>query len=110
MTPEVAGSPSPTISLQADSSLSGTEAPAGAAGAAVAWGENFHGQLGTFYRDLFEESPVAVEGQDDIACAPPGAPPWWPCSRTAPSASGAGRYGSIGDGGRKASWEQGRAT
>ncbi|MGO9488975.1 MAG: RCC1 domain-containing protein [Solirubrobacteraceae bacterium] len=36
------------------------EKPTG--GSAVAWGENYSGQLGTIYQDNYEVSPVAVEG------------------------------------------------
>jgi alpha-tubulin suppressor-like RCC1 family protein len=79
-------------------------------GGAMAWGENFHGQLGTLYRDLLEESPVAVEGQQNIAQVAVGAA--FSAALLGDgtvSASGAGRYGSIGYGGRKASWEQGKS-
>ncbi|HTR89208.1 MAG TPA: hypothetical protein VMG62_03750, partial [Solirubrobacteraceae bacterium] len=79
-----------------------------AGGGAVAWGEDFHGQLGTLYRDLLEERPVPVEGQRDITqIAAGGSFSVNLLEGGAVSASGAGRYGSIGDGGRKASWEQG---
>ncbi|HUB36778.1 MAG TPA: hypothetical protein VL972_08135 [Solirubrobacteraceae bacterium] len=79
-------------------------------GAAVAWGENLHGQLGAVYRDLLEESPVAVEGQQDISQLSAGNSFSVTLLDDATvTASGAGRYGSIGDGGRKASWEQGKS-
>jgi alpha-tubulin suppressor-like RCC1 family protein len=101
------GSPAPvppsTVSREAQALP-----PAG--GVAVAWGENFHGQLGAVYRDLLEESPVAVEGQPEITQLAAGAA--FSAALLANgtvSASGAGRYGSIGDGARKASWEQGES-
>jgi alpha-tubulin suppressor-like RCC1 family protein len=79
-------------------------------GAAVAWGEDLRGQLGTFYRDELEESPVAVEGQSGIAqVAAGGSFSAALLGDGAVTASGAGRYGSIGYGGRKASWEQGKS-
>ncbi len=37
-----------------------------AGSAAAAWGENYFGQLGTFYRDNYESNPVGVEGLTDI--------------------------------------------
>jgi alpha-tubulin suppressor-like RCC1 family protein len=75
-------------------------------GAAVSWGENYHGQLGTFYRDGREESPVAVEGlnnivvtADSIALLSDGTVASW----------GGNQYGQLGNGGFKATWELGKS-
>jgi alpha-tubulin suppressor-like RCC1 family protein len=87
--------------------LIGATAPANAqASEAVAWGENWHGQLGASFRSVREESPVPVEGQSGIgsvvaassfnlALLGDGTVTAW----------GGNLYGQLGDNGRKANWE-----
>jgi hypothetical protein len=75
---------------------------------AVSWGEGFRGQLGTDYRTMWEDNPVPIEGVSDIASIAMGGTGSYELhSDGTISASGAGWVGTIGDGGRKASWEQG---
>src|SRR5689334_16772264 len=79
-------------------------------GEAVAWGENWHGQLGASFRDPHEESPIPVEGLSgissvaaatsfDLALLDDGTVAAW----------GGDLYGQLGDGGRKANWELGKS-
>jgi alpha-tubulin suppressor-like RCC1 family protein len=79
-----------------------------AAGEAEAWGENFHSQLGTIYRDNREEAPVAVEKLnhitsiatgfgDNIAVLSNGHVATW----------GEDKEGELGDDEHKATWERG---
>lgn len=88
-------------------------APGGAlaartAGAAVAFGENYFGQLGAFYKDKYELSPVPVEGLTnivelagsssfDLALLADGTLVSW----------GGNGHGQLGDGKKKPSWEDG---
>lgn len=85
----------------------GEAQPAG--GAAVAFGENFFGELGTFYRDNYEDSPVAVEGlanitevagseSFNIALLTDGTVASW----------GGNADGQLGDNRRKPNWQEGR--
>ena len=77
---------------------------------AVGWGENLRGQLGTIYRSSWEESPVPAEGEGDIAAIATGGSFTLELHDDGTvTAAGAGFYGSIGYGGRKASWEQGKS-
>jgi alpha-tubulin suppressor-like RCC1 family protein len=75
--------------------------------AAVAWGENYHGQLGTIYKDPHEELPVGVEGLNSIATViatesfnvallTNGTVASW----------GGDSNGQLGDGAYKANWER----
>jgi alpha-tubulin suppressor-like RCC1 family protein len=76
----------------------------------VGWGENLRGQLGTLYRSSWEESPVPAEGESNIAAISTGGSFTLELHNDGTvTAAGAGFYGSIGDGGRKASWEQGKS-
>jgi alpha-tubulin suppressor-like RCC1 family protein len=82
----------------------------GSADFAVGWGEDLRGQLGTLYHTPWEESPVLAEGESDITqIATGGSFSLELHADGAVTAAGAGYYGSIGDGGRKASWEQGKS-
>src|SRR5216684_2309625 len=47
--------------------IAATGAQAAEGSAAVAWGENYHGQLGQIYKDTREEFPVGVEAGQEIA-------------------------------------------
>jgi alpha-tubulin suppressor-like RCC1 family protein len=113
----VAPAAEPTAPASADTSgqsagvqpLAAPEAPA-AAGAAASWGENFFGQLGTFYRDHYEPSPVGVEGLGDIvevssseafnlALLSDGTLVSW----------GGNGLGQLGDDEKKPNWEDGLA-
>jgi alpha-tubulin suppressor-like RCC1 family protein len=77
---------------------------------AVGWGEDLRGQLGTVYRTPWEETPVADEGENGIsAIAAGGSFSLELRADGTVAASGAGYYGSIGYGGRKATWEQGKS-
>jgi alpha-tubulin suppressor-like RCC1 family protein len=77
---------------------------------AVGWGENARGQLGTIYRDGWEETPVLAEGESNIAAISTGGSFTLELHNDGTvTAAGAGFYGSIGYGGRKASWEQGKS-
>jgi alpha-tubulin suppressor-like RCC1 family protein len=74
------------------------------------WGEDLHGQLATIYRTMWEESPVREEVPTSVsAIAQGGSFALELQSNGTVTASGAGIYGSIGYGGRKASWEQGKS-
>jgi len=76
----------------------------------VGWGENARGQLGTLYRSGWEESPVPAEGESNIAAIATGGSFTLELHNDGTvTAAGAGFYGSIGYGGRKASWEQGKS-
>jgi alpha-tubulin suppressor-like RCC1 family protein len=81
---------------------------AAAGGAAAAWGENYFGQLGTFYKDTWEASPVGVEGLGNIAqlsvastfnlaLLTDGTVAAW----------GGNGSGQLGDNRRKPNWEEG---
>ncbi len=77
---------------------------------AVAWGEDWEGQLGTSYQILegWEEWPVAVEGVTNITSVAAGGNESLELGSDGTiSSSGSGAYGAIGDGARNASWEQG---
>ena len=77
---------------------------------AVGWGENARGQLGTLFRSGWEETPVPAEGEGNIAAISTGGSFTLELhSDGTVTAAGAGYYGSIGYGGRKASWEQGKS-
>ncbi|MEA2217039.1 MAG: hypothetical protein QOK19_2600 [Solirubrobacteraceae bacterium] len=77
-------------------------------GAAVSFGENYFGQLGAFYKDRYELSPVPVEGVTEIreiagsvsfnlALLGDGTVASW----------GGNGHGQLGDGKKKPSWENG---
>ena len=76
---------------------------------AVAWGEDYRGPLGTIYRTMWEDRPVLVEGISDITAAVAGGGSVELHSDGTLTASGEGYYGTLGYGGRKASWEQGKS-
>lgn len=77
---------------------------------AVAWGEDYRGQLGTDYRTLWEDRPVLVEGVTNITTAVAGGGSMELHANGTLTASGEGYYGTLGYGGRKASWEQGKGN
>jgi alpha-tubulin suppressor-like RCC1 family protein len=90
--------------------LSATAPARADASEAVAWGENWHGQLGESFRSQREESPVPVEGLSGIssvvaassfnlALLGDGTVAAW----------GGDVYGQLGDNGRKANWELGKS-
>jgi alpha-tubulin suppressor-like RCC1 family protein len=79
-------------------------------GAAVSWGENAHGQLGAIFRSLREESPIAVEGVDEITAV--AATPSFDLALLANgtvASWGANVHGQLGDGGNRDSWEEGQS-
>ncbi len=80
----------------------------GPGGAAITWGDNYHGQLGQIFKDEYELSPVPVEGVNgiteiaagasfDLALLGDGAVVSW----------GGNLYGELGDDTRLANWEEG---
>jgi alpha-tubulin suppressor-like RCC1 family protein len=74
----------------------------------LGWGEDFRGQLGTIYRTPWEASPVVDEGRSGVtALAAGGSFTLELHSDGTVTASGASSNGSLGYGGRKATWEQG---
>jgi alpha-tubulin suppressor-like RCC1 family protein len=88
----------------------GATPPRAHASEAVAWGENWHGQLGETFRSGREERPVPVEGLSSIsslvaatsfnlALLGDGTVAAW----------GGNVYGQLGDDGHKANWELGRS-
>jgi alpha-tubulin suppressor-like RCC1 family protein len=82
------------------------EAPA--AGAAASWGENYFGQLGTFYRDRYEPSPVGVEGLTNITeVATTEAFNLALLSDGTVASWGGNGHGQLGDDGKKPNWEEG---
>jgi alpha-tubulin suppressor-like RCC1 family protein len=83
------------------------EAPT-SGGPAVAWGENYFGQLGVIYKGNYELSPVGVEGLSNIteiaatssfnlALLSDGTLASW----------GGNDHGQLGDDTKKANWERG---
>ncbi len=67
---------------------------------AVGWGENARGQLGTVFSSGWEESPVAAEGESNIAAIATGGSFTLELHGDGTvTAAGAGYYGSIGYGG-----------
>jgi alpha-tubulin suppressor-like RCC1 family protein len=102
--PEAGGSSATGAGAQS-SAIAPQEAPAGAA---ASWGENYFGQLGAFYRDRYESSPVGVEGLSGItevaateafnlALLADGTVASW----------GGNGHGQLGDDGKKPNWEEG---
>ena len=86
----------------------GAPAAARAAGPAVSWGGNPHGELGTIYRDNQEERPVTVEGQNNIVTVAAGdGANLALLSDGTVSAWGGNVAGQLGDGTREATWEKG---
>lgn len=76
--------------------------------AAVSWGENWHGQLGTIYRNVQEESPVDVEGLENVTAVASGGSFSLALLGSGRVASWGGNlYGQLGDNGYKANWELG---
>jgi len=79
-------------------------------GAAASWGENYRGQLGTFYRSLHEERPVAVEGLPNVSAVAAAASFNLALLSNGTVVSwGGNAYGQLGDGGYKATWELGES-
>ena len=110
--PQASGATAPPENPSA-AALSGTEAAsaettAGAGGsAAVAWGENLHGQLGTIYKDASEELPVAVEGLSNIqAVVAAGSFNLALLTNGTVASWGGDRSGQLGDNAFKANWER----
>jgi alpha-tubulin suppressor-like RCC1 family protein len=86
----------------------GTKAGASSGGAALAWGENYYGGLGQFYRDTREEWPVGVEGLDNITAVADGDSVTLALLANGEVDSwGANFHGQLGDNGFKANWELG---
>ncbi len=90
------------------SSATQSSAARGSGAGAVAWGDNYHGQLGQIFKDNFELSPVPVEGvygiteiaagaSFDLALLGNGNVISW----------GGNQYGELGDDSRMANWEEG---
>lgn len=77
---------------------------------AVAWGEDYRSELGTTYRTMWEDRPVLVGGVSSItSIAPGGSGTYELHSDGTISSEGASEYGTLGYGGRKATWEQGKS-
>jgi alpha-tubulin suppressor-like RCC1 family protein len=84
------------------------EASPATAGAAAAWGENYFAQLGTFYKDTWEPSPVGVEGLTDISeLAVASTFNLALLSDGTVAAWGGNGSGQLGDDRRKPNWEEG---
>jgi alpha-tubulin suppressor-like RCC1 family protein len=79
-----------------------------AAGPAVSWGENRHGELGAIYRDDMEERPVSVEAQTNVAALAAGGGSNLALLGDGTVTSwGGNASGQLGDGTRAATWEKG---
>ncbi len=79
-------------------------------GAAAAWGENWHGQLGTFFRSQREETPVPVEGLTGIRSVAAASSFNLAMLSDGTVASWGGNvYGQLGNNGFKANWELGKS-
>ncbi len=79
-------------------------------GAAAAWGENWHGQLGAFFRSQREESPIPVEGLTGITSIAAASSFNLALLSDGTVASWGGNiYGQLGNNGYKANWELGRS-
>jgi alpha-tubulin suppressor-like RCC1 family protein len=88
--------------------LSAPAAAHAAAGPAVSWGGNTHGELGTRYKDDLEERPVTVEGQTNIVAVSAGdGANLALLSDGTVSSWGGNVSGQLGDGTRQATWEKG---
>jgi alpha-tubulin suppressor-like RCC1 family protein len=78
--------------------------------AAVAWGENWHGQLGAFFRSPHEESPIPVEGLPGIrSVVAAGSFNLAVLSDGTVASWGGNVYGQLGNNGYKANWELGKS-
>ncbi len=83
-------------------------APTPQPGAVAAWGENFYGQLGAFYRDPFEVSAIPVEGvATAVQLAPTTSFNLALLSDGTVVSWGGGKKGQLGTGRVKSSWEEG---
>jgi alpha-tubulin suppressor-like RCC1 family protein len=79
-------------------------------GAAAAWGENWHGQLGAFFRSTREESPIPVEDLTNITSVAAADSFNLALLSDGTVASWGGNvYGQLGDNGYKANWELGKS-
>jgi alpha-tubulin suppressor-like RCC1 family protein len=79
-----------------------------AGGAAVAFGENYFGELGTFYKDKYEPSPVPVEGLTNITEVAGSASFNLALLSDGTVASWGGNgHGQLGDNRKKPNWEEG---
>lgn len=94
----------------AGSSSTATPAVLGAAeNFAVGWGEDLRGQLGTLFKAPWEERPVTADGERHLAAVSQGGSFTLMLHEDGTlTAAGAGYWGSLGYGGRKATWEQGK--
>jgi Regulator of chromosome condensation (RCC1) repeat len=80
--------------------------PAG--GAAAAFGENYFGELGTFYKDKYEPSPVPVEGLTNIIEVAGSASFNLALLSDGTVASWGGNgHGQLGDNRKRPNWEEG---
>jgi alpha-tubulin suppressor-like RCC1 family protein len=79
-------------------------------GTAVAWGENWHGQLGAFFRSTREQSPIPVEGLTGITSVAAADSFSLALLSDGTVASWGGNvYGQLGNNGYKANWELGKS-
>ncbi len=79
-------------------------------GAAVAWGENWHGQLGAFFRNQREETPIPVEGLTGIRSVAAATSFNLALLSDGTVASWGGNvHGQLGNNGFKANWELGNS-
>ncbi|HEX9480958.1 MAG TPA: hypothetical protein VF927_02535 [Solirubrobacteraceae bacterium] len=79
-----------------------------APGAAAAFGENYFGQLGTFYKDKYELSPVPVEGLTNITEIAGSASFNLALLSDGTVASWGGNgHGQLGDNRKRPNWEEG---
>jgi alpha-tubulin suppressor-like RCC1 family protein len=77
---------------------------------AVAWGEDYRSQLGTTYRTMWEDRPMLVEGVSDVTALALGDSGSYQLHANGTiSSEGASEFGTLGYGGRKATWEQGKS-
>jgi alpha-tubulin suppressor-like RCC1 family protein len=112
-----AGVEPPVFASEGESSTASGAAPqntatapheAPSAGAAVSWGENYFGQLGTFYRDRYEPSPVGVERLSNIAeVAATEAFNLALLSDGTVASWGGNGHGQLGDDAKRPNWEEG---
>ncbi len=100
-TPEPGATPAPGGSSE-------THPVGSSGGAALAWGENYYGGLGQFYRDTREEWPVGVEGLSNItSVADAGSVTLALLANGEVASWGANLHGQLGNNGFKANWEIG---
>ena len=93
-----------------ESATSNPTAPVEAIGhAAIAWGENYYGGVGQFYKSEQEDAPLGIEGLEEISTASDGGSVTLALQSNGKLMSwGVNQHGELGDNGYKANWELGK--